>query len=274
MRKRKTFWLVNKAPSRRRRRVASGRRTAKRRPPLGFRTWKAYMDSIRPNKKGGTVARRRRRRRNAAATANPRRRRRRRRNPSTTVALANPRRRHRRRRNPVLANRRRRSYHRRRNPSFSVRGVMGQFIDASKTAAEIVGGKAVTRIIRARVLPASKKGTFVQVAAELGIATAVGYGASAVLGRRIGANLMAGGYVGAIEALVHQIGALKPISDALSDDGNPSTIVVPASQAAAVAGYVQDLGGYVPPQLQGIQDNDSSSYSPGTGVRELSFVGA
>ena len=270
-RARKNFWLVNKAPSRRRRRAAtSGRRKAKRRPPLGFRTWKAYMDSIRPNTKGGTVARRRRRRRNAA-TANPRRRRRRRRNPAT-VAMANPRRRHRRRRNPVLANRRRRSYHRRRNPGFSVRGVVRQFIDASKTATEIVGGKAVTRIIRARVLPDSKKGTFVQVAAELGIATALGYASSMALGSRIGANIMAGGYVGAIEALVHQIKVLKPVSDALSDDGNPSTIVVPASQAAAVAGYVADLGGYVPPQLQGIADRDIDSYSRG-GVGELAFAG-
>jgi hypothetical protein len=230
------------------------------------------MDSIRPNSKGGTVARRRRRRRNAA-TANPRRRRRRRRNPGTSVALANPRRRYRRRRNPVLANRRR--VHRRRNPRFSVRGIMQQFTEAGKTAVQIVGGKAVTRIIRGRIVPASKKGTMYQVAAELAIATGVGYAASMALGSRVGANLMAGGYVGAIESLIHQIGALKFVSDALSDDGNPTTIVVPASQAADVAGYVQSLGGYVPPQLQGLPNADSSysgNSGVGSSVRELSFV--
>jgi hypothetical protein len=124
-------------------------------------------------------------------------------------------------------------------------------------------------------LPVKYKGTYAQIAAELGIATALGYGAGVAFGPRVAANVMAGGFVGAIESLIHQVSALKFVSDAISDDGNPTTIVVPASQAAAVAGYVQELGGYVPPQLQGIADRDVDSYSSGSGsgVRELSLVG-
>lgn len=269
-RARKNFWLVNKAPSRRRRRATVARRNkTKRRPPLGFRTWKAYMDSIRPKTKGGTVARRRRRRRNTAATTNPRRRRRRRRNPATTVAAtANPRRR--RRRHIVH---RARSYRRRRNPGFSVRGIVREMKDAGMLAGQVVAGKAITRIVRARVVPASKKGTYFQVVAELGVATLLGYGAGMAFGQRVGANVMAGGYVGAIESLIHQIPALKPVSDAISDDGNPSTITVPASAAAEVAGYVQSLGGYVPQNLAGIQDRDVDSYSRGSSIPELSLAG-
>lgn len=271
-RARKNFWLVNRAPSRKRRRaVQKVRRKAKRRPPLGFRTWKAYMDSIRPNSTGGTLAnRKRRRRRNAAAKTNPRRRRRRRRNPGTSVVLANPRRRRSRRRNlPVLANRRRR----RRNPGFSVRGIVAEMKTAGMTAGQIIAGKAVTRIVRARILPLRFRGSYTQVAAELGIATAVGYATGMVLGPRAAANIMAGGYVGALESLIHQVRGLGFISDALSDDGNPSTLVVPADRAADVAGYVNGVGGYVPPGLQGIADRDVDSYSNGGGVRELQLVG-
>ena len=269
-RARKNFWLVNKAPARKRRRtVQKARRTkAKRRPPLGFRTWKAYMDSIRPNKGGSVAKRRRRRRRNTAAVNRPRRRRRRR-NPGTSVALANPRRRYRRRRNPVaLVNRRRR----RRNPSFSVRGLVGEMKQAGVTAGQVIAGKVVTRIVRARVLPDRFRGTYTQIAAELAIATAAGYASGMVLGPRAAANIMAGGYVGALESLIHQVKALKFVSDAISDDSNPSTIMVPADKAAEVAGYVQGLGGYVPPGLQGIQDRDADSYSNGS-IRELQLVG-
>lgn len=216
------------------------------------------------------MARRRRRRRNTAAKVNRPRRRRRRRNPATTtVALANPRRR-RRRRNPVaFSNRRRRSVTRRRNPSFSVRGIVREMKDAGMLAGQVIAGKVVTRIVRARVVPASKRGTMFQVGAELGIATLLGYASGMAFGQRVGANVMAGGYVGAIESLIHQVSALKPISDAISDDGNPTTIVVPASQAAAVAGYVQDLGGYVPPSLQGLGDVGNVTRD----VPELQYAG-
>jgi hypothetical protein len=145
-------WLENPPRRRRARSSSSRRRKNKRPPPKGFRTWKAYMKSIRPTSKGGTMARRRRRRRRNPVAANPRRRRRRRNPP---VALTN--RRRRRRRNPVVAvNRRRRrrvrSFNRRRNysrnPRFSVRGVLGQAKTAAVTAVQIVGGKITTRVIR------------------------------------------------------------------------------------------------------------------------------
>lgn len=248
-------WLEN--PPRRRRATTSRRSAKKRKPPKGFRSWKTYMASIRPKSKGGTVAKRRRRRTAAAAP----RRRRRRRNPVRAVALANPRRR--RRRNPVraLANprrRRRRSYgvtrrRYRRNPRLSIRGVLNQAQAAAVTAVQIVGGKVATRVIR-NYIPGGKPAAGValtptQILIELGAATAVGYLGSMFLGSRVGANLMAGGFVGVVESLVKTY-KVPLAADALGDDGDPNVITVPAS----MGGYVRDaigagngsaLGGYV-----------------------------
>lgn len=141
--------------------------------------------------------------------------------------------------------------------------------DAGMLAGQVVAGKAITRIVRSRIIGADKKGTMFQVGAELGIATLLGYGAGMAFGQRVGANVMAGGYVGAIESLIHQISALKTVSDAISDDGNPTTMTVPAAAASQVAGYVDSLGGYVPPSLQGLGDVGNV----GRDVPELSYAG-
>lgn len=270
-------WLENPRPRARKRRSSSGK---KRRPPKGFRTWRAYMDSIRPNRKGGTVAKRRRRRRRTAAINRPRRRRRRRINPP--VALTNRRRRRRRRINRPLAltNRRRRRHHSSRRrinpPRFSVRGIIGQAKTAAVTGVQIVGGKIATRVVR-NYIPGGKPApgaalTPTQIAIELGAATVVGYLGSMFLGARVGANLMAGGFVGVIESLVKTY-KVPVAADALGDDGDPNVITVPAHMSGYVrdtlAGYVQDgadvngpgLGAYGPANSAGVIADDSGVFA-------------
>lgn len=286
MASRKRYWLINKSPTRifsgesggivsggrmKKRRVlgvpTGSRRKAKRRPPKGFRTWKAYMASIRPNPKGGTVARRRRRRTTAAHRST--RRRRRRRNPPA-VALANPRRRRRhhvaarRRRyttHAFSAPRRRRRYH--RNPSFRARGILREVKSAFGLAIQIEAGKLGTRVVR-NYIPGTQqyKGKPLGLAIELGTAVALGYVASMVGGARLGANVLAGGVLATIESAIAQY-RVPVLYDAVSDDG--ATMTVPAASASNVAGYVRDMGGYVPPGLGDV--------GGGSSIPELSFAG-
>lgn len=164
--------------------------------------------------------------------------------------------------------RRRRSRHRsnpsrrryRRNPSFSVRGIMRKVQDAAVAGVQIVAGKVATRFVR-NIIPGGKPApgaplSWMQVLIELAAATAVGYVGEMTMGTRLGANLMAGGYAGVVESLIKKYGAdatsaLKPVSDALGDDGDPCAITVPGYMAgyvresiarAPISGYVQDSG--------------------------------
>lgn len=209
-----------------------------------------------------TKRRRRRRRTSAARSTTPRRRRRRR-----SVARATPRRRRRRRyaRNPVArrytANPRRRRRRYNPNPSFSVRGIIAQVKQASMTAIQIVGGKAATRIIR-NYIPGGKPVAGqplspTQIAIELAAATAVGFAASRFLGRTVGANMMAGGFVGVVESLVKTY-KVPVVADALGDDGDPNVIQVPAH----MAGYVRDA---VQPALAGYVQDGAAINGPGLG---------
>jgi len=121
-------WFDN---PRKRRRSPSKRRKAKRHPPKGFRSWKAYMASIRP--KGKHMARRKRRstkKRNA-----PRRRSHRRARARTSVTV---------RSNPRRSVRR---YRRRHNPRFSIKGVLARGMTAAQDGLWIVGGKIVTNAL-------------------------------------------------------------------------------------------------------------------------------
>lgn len=264
--KSKQFWLINRAPKKRAKRSVR-RAGAKRPPPKGFRSWKTYMASIRPKSKGGPVARRRRRRSSAAKVT---RRRRRRRNPQTVAAITNPRRRrrravHRRRytaRGAVARRRRRYS----RNPGFSARGIMRQVKTAMGLAVQIEAGKLGTRIIRNYIPGVQQyKGKPLGLLIELGTAVGVGYLGAMALGSRVGANLLAGGVLATLESAIAQY-RIPVLYDAVSDDG--ATMTVPSSAAPAVAGYVQNMGGYVPPGLAGVGD-----IGGGTGVEELSFAG-
>jgi len=267
--RRKRFWLINRGTTKRRR-SAGVRRNAKRPPPAGFRSWKTYMAKIRGMKKGGTVARRRRRRRNAAAVNRPRRRRRRR-NPGTAMVLANPRRRrrvHRRRRytmNALPNRRRRRRYS--RNAPLRVRGIIGQVKKAFGVAVQLEAGKLGTRIIR-NYIPgvAQYKGKPLGLVVELGTAVASAYLVGMVAGPSVAANWLAGGMLAVIESGIAQY-RVPVLYDAISDDG--ATMTVPAAAASTVAGYVNGLGGYVPP---GLGDVGSGDYGSGS-VPELSFAG-
>ena len=279
-------WLENR-PRRSRRNTSRG----KRRPPKGFSSWSAYMDSIRPTSKGGTMARRRRRRRRNPVAVNRPRRRRRRRNPvigygAGSVGYNRPRRRRRRRANGYVANRRRRRRRSlpvlgrrrrfRRNPRLSIRGLTTQVKNASVCALQIVGGKVVTRVIR-NYIPGGKPvpGAALsptQIAIELGSATLVGYLAAMMLGARAGEYFMAGGFAGVIESLVKTY-KVPVAADALGDEGDPNVITVPAHMAGYVreslAGYVQDsgfvngpgLGAYGPANPSGIVADTSQPFA-------------
>lgn len=218
------------------------------------------------------MARRRRRRRSTAA--NPRRRRRRRSNP---VVASNPRRHRRRRSNPVYAVNRRRRRHRnpisfnrgrrrryRRNPSFSVRGIVGQAKTAAVTAVQIVGGKVATRVIR-NYIPGGKPAsgaalTPTQILIELGAATAVGYLGTMLLGSRVGAMAMAGGFAGVVESLIKTY-KIPVAADALGDDGDPNVINVPSH----MAGYVREA---IAPALSGYVTDGQRINGPGTGLAD------
>lgn len=232
------------------------------------------------------ATRRRRRRRNPVAKNRPRRRRRRR-NPVTVAA--NPRRRRRRnpvyaanrrrrRRNPAFAANRRRRY--RRNPSLSVNSVLRLAKDAAMCGAQVVAGKAATRIIR-NYVPGGKPAAGqalspTQIAIELGAATAVGFVASRFLGNKAGEYMMAGGFAGVIESLIKTY-KVPVVADALGDEGDPNVITVPAHMAGyvreaiapALSGYVQDgdsingpgLGAYGPSNASGVIADDSGVFA-------------
>jgi hypothetical protein len=163
-----------------------------------------------------------------------------------------------------------------RNPRFSVRGVIGQAKTAAVTAVQIVGGKITTRVIR-NYIPGGKPTpgaalTPTQIAIELGAATAVGYLASMFLGGRVGANFMAGGFVGVVESLIKTY-KVPIAADALGDDGDPNVITVPAHMGGyvreALSGYVQDgadvngpgLGAYGPANAAGTIADDSGLFA-------------
>lgn len=221
------------------------------------------------------MARRRRRR----AAAKPVRRRRRR---SSNPPVMHRRRRRRSHRRRAVINRapRRRSSRRRyrSNPSFSVRGILGQAREAATTAVTIVGGKVLTRVAR-NYIPGGKPTpgqplSPMQILIELGAATLVGYLGRSFMGQRVGANLMAGGFVGVVESLVKTY-KVPVAADALGDDGDPNVITIPASMSgyvreqivnAPLNGYVRD-GSFIngpglgePPGSSGIVDDGSGTF--------------
>jgi hypothetical protein len=157
-----------------------------------------------------------------------------------------------------------------------MRGIIGQAKTAAFTAVQIVGGKVTTRVIR-NYIPGGKPApgaalTPTQIAIELGAATAVGYLASMFLGPRVGANFMAGGFVGVVESLIKTY-KVPIAADALGDDGDPNVITVPAHMGGyvrdALAGYVQDgadvngpgLGAYGPANASGVIADDSQVFA-------------
>lgn len=125
---------------------------------------------------------------------------------------------------------------------------MNQVQTGAITAAQIVGGKVATRLIR-NYIPGGKplpntEITTTQLLIEMGAAVGVGYLASMFLSARVGANLMAGGFVGVVESAIkkYRVGG-DMVKDLLGDDGDPSVITVPSNMAGYVRDAVADANG-------------------------------
>jgi hypothetical protein len=186
-------WFDN---PRKRRRSPSKRRKSKRRPPKGFRSWKAYMASIRP--KGKHMARRKRGK--SRKRSSPRRSRRRRAR-AVSITLRNPRRHLRR-------------YRRRHNPGFSARGIMGRVTQGAVDGIWIVGGKAVTNALPSLIglAPTGALGLGVKALA----AVAAGY-VFGMISPNAGKLATASGFASIYEPFI--VGMNLPlISPALADD--------------------------------------------------------
>jgi hypothetical protein len=224
-----TYWLTNKpreknTMAKKAHRRGTTRRKAHRPPPAGYKTWSAYMASIRPNTKrsakrsGASMAKRKRRRKAGARRASPRQ------------SYANNR-----------PHRARRRYH--RNPGgLNLRGAAGLVKDGVIGAVAQVAGEAGTRIIRGRVLGLAA-GQTISSAAEFGIATVIGVLGQKFVGRQIARDLLVGGYAGVLRSVAKQSG-IALVAEALSDEG-PRLV---RGARRPLSGYVQPrrpLAGYV-----------------------------
>lgn len=205
------------------RRRASG---GKRKPPRGFKSWSAYMASIRP-KSGRKPGPKR------AKTRRP--------------AMSRKRRKSRRRSNPPRASfRRRRSSqrrrggrrHLRRNPPM--RGIIGTLIDGVKGGAGVVAGKAISRAVPALI--------GIQPQGYLGLAVQAGVGVGAYMladrfvGRENARNVLYGAFGGVIESAIRGWN-IPVLSPALGDE----------TELHAIAGYVH---GYLPAGTDGAKSNN------------------
>ena len=198
-------------------RAATKRRRpgGKRKPPRGFKTWGAYMRSIRP------------------ATATTKRKPMKKRRKSRGG---------RRRSNPPAARhsagRRRRGQRagRRRNPPM-LRGIVGTLMDGAKGGALVVAGKIVSRAVPALigVQPVGPLG--------IGVQTAVGAAGALVLDRFVSRELsrpfLYGVFANAFESLIRGFN-IPVLTPALGDETELHAL-------AGVSGYVNGyVNGYVP----------------------------
>jgi len=232
----RTYWLTNSPhEGTRMSKSTSARKTKKRTPPRGFKTWSAYMASIRPG--GKKMAKAKKRGRKASSTRKAVKRRR-------SVAVANPPRRRRRHRNPPMMN-----------------DIMGRLMSGAVGGLTIVATEAGTRLIRSRAL-GMPAGTLLSGATELGISTGAGLLAGKFLGTETGQRVIDAGFASVIRAAVKQLG-VPLISDALGDDGGGRRYVIRNGRALPrrLNGYVAGpartvaLGGYV----SGFDTGDSAA---------------
>lgn len=207
-------------------------RKKKRRPPKGYRTWKAYMNAIRPNGK-----RKRSTRRENMARRRKSSRRRRRSNAGVRIVHVHqaPRRKGGRRRY-------------RRNPGGGLRGLTGFVLEAGKRSVGVLGGKVVARAVPQLIglTPTGLPGLLVQTAIGLGAAVAV----RQFVSPELALNVATGALVAAEESFIRGMN-MPVVSPALSDAG----------ELYAFAGYAQPeqigdggMGVYTP---EGIGNADS-----------------
>lgn len=214
-------------------RKRTSHRKTKRRPPRGFKTWAAYMASIRPN----------------SPTRKPRRRR-----ASTRKGAKMARHRSRARRHTTG---RRRHSHRgiRRNPM--TRGIGAALLDGAKGGALVVGGKIVARAVPQfiGVTPVGPLGLAVQtVAGGAGYLLLSRFG-----GRELARPFLYGVFANAFESIIR--GANVPVlSPSLGDETELHALAgyVPAAVAAREA---RGIAGYVPERV-GMGDADEPAGAP------------
>lgn len=205
-------------------------RKTKRRPPRGFKTWSAYMASIRPNSP------KRKTRRHRAHT-----------HKGDTMA------RHRsraRRNDPGRRRVRHHLRHYRHNPPRFVRGIGGVLLDGVKGGALVVAGKIVARAVPQflGVAPIGPMGLGVQTVSG----GAVYFLLDRFVGRELARPFLYGVFGNAIESLVR--GANVPIlSPSLGDE----------TELHALAGYVPaGVAGYVPRGVAGMGDAGEQAGAP------------
>lgn len=228
-----TYWLTNSpddaSMSKPRKRAKTTARKTKRPPPRGFKTWAAYMASIRPN--GGRKMATRKRR----ASSSPHKRRRRRSSSSRTavvVARSNPPRRRR---------------HARRNPPFSIGGIVNRATAGAVGGAVILATEVGTKLARSRLL-GMPAGTITAGLTEAG----VGLGASVLgekfVGPRVAQLIADATFASIFRTTVKQLG-ISAVNDVLSD--TPKAFAIRngrvVRRGGAVNGYVGGarLGQYV-----------------------------
>lgn len=201
------------------------RKGAKRRPPKGYRTWAAYMKSIRPNRK----KKRRRAHRSAAHSnkgSNMARRRKHRRSRGR-------RRSHRPRVAHVIVNKRgRRRRFGRRNPPL--RGIVGTIVDVAKGGAGVTTGKLASRVIPHLfgIAPTGLMGLGVQALAGIG----AGWAVERFVSPGIGRLMLYGAGSNVIESLLRGWN-IPIVSPGLADE----------TEAYAFAGYPEARRPALPP---------------------------
>jgi hypothetical protein len=228
----RTLMSTRKRSARRSARPTAARRKSKRRPPNGFKTWSAYMASIRPN--GGSTMKRKRKSAPKKRRAGGR----------TAVVLVN---------RPA-----KRSVRHRRNPPrmrLNVGSITNTLTQGVIGGSIIVATEAGTRLIRSRVLRMSA-GTLAAGLTEVGISTAAGIAAGRFLGQSTGQRIVDAGFASVIRATLKQFGHVMPgtglVAEALGDDGSPRNFVIRNGRVfprAPLGGYTSGgsrLSGYVP----------------------------
>jgi hypothetical protein len=235
-------------------RRATTRRRTVRKPPNGFRTWSAYMASIRPTNRGGTVAKKRKAKR---ATSGK----------SRTVAVRLPARR---------AGAKRRSARAMftgggaTGSPFSVGGILSRATSATMRAGTMLGAEIGVTFIRQRALPKALPGSAAATVADVVISTVAGIAAEKVLGRQIGADVTTGGYLAALRRGVKSLG-IKAVNDVLGDyDNGRPQFRLEGGKWVPLNGYVgtgdQRLSGYV-----GTGDQRPTSVLAGEQETELGY---
>lgn len=192
------------------------RAAAKRKPPKGFATWKAYMASIRPNTpKGGTMAKKKKTRRRASTRRH-------------VHAHHAPARRRRYRHNP---------------PKLTTRALVPLVLEAGTDAAAVVAGKVAVRLARSRL--GMESGTAAGSAVE-----GAGGVVLVVLGQRMRSrvlrNMGVGALAGALEGIV-KTANVPVVSATLGDIGDlPNAPITDGELAGYIgAGQAGEIAGYV-----------------------------